>query len=104
MLSRRLQPAHHRGTRLPLSHRRRRKKANRRQLASRGGRIPREPWGVSPQIFETVEFAFFAVKNVYDNLQIIDHDPLTRWESIHGGSTNFVILLEPRFDFTRDRP
>jgi hypothetical protein len=40
---------------------------------------------------------------VYYDLQIIEHDPLARRKSIHGGSADLVIFLEPRFDFTCDR-
>jgi hypothetical protein len=43
------------------------------------------------------------MKNVHDDLHIIEHDPLARWKSVDGDRAHTVIALETALDFARDR-
>jgi hypothetical protein len=43
------------------------------------------------------------MKDVHDDLHVIEHDPLARRESIHGDGAHAVIVFQPAFDFARDR-
>jgi hypothetical protein len=40
---------------------------------------------------------------VDDDLQVVEHDPLARGETVHRPGTNAVILLHPVFDCACDR-
>ncbi len=51
-------------------------------LTSRRGVFPLNPRSVAPQIFQAIEFAFVAMEDVHDDLQVIEHDPLARRETI----------------------
>jgi hypothetical protein len=56
------------------------------------GGFPFNPRGVTPEIFETVEIAFFAMKDVNYNLEIIQHDPLAGRKAIDGSGANPFVL------------
>jgi hypothetical protein len=71
-------------------------------LGARFGRFPGEPRRVTPKIFETIEGAFFAVKNVHHHLQVIEHDPLARGKTIHRRRADVMVVLQTRFDFSSD--
>ena len=42
--------------------------------------FPAEARRIAPKVFEAVELAFVAMKDVDDDLQVIEHDPLARRE------------------------
>jgi hypothetical protein len=42
------------------------------------------------------------MKDVHDDLHVIDHDPLTRGKSVDGNRADAVISLQAAFDFARD--
>ena len=43
------------------------------------------------------------MKNVDHHLEIIEHDPLTRGETVSRDRTDIVIFFQPCFDFVCDR-
>jgi hypothetical protein len=43
------------------------------------------------------------MEDVDHDLEIIEHDPLARGESVNRRRAQTVIFLQPRFDFVRDR-
>jgi hypothetical protein len=43
------------------------------------------------------------MENVYDDLEVIEHDPLTRRKAIYGCGANAMILFQARFNFPCDR-
>jgi hypothetical protein len=43
------------------------------------------------------------MKNVHNDLEIIEHDPLTRRETVHRDGTDIVIFFQPCLDFVCDR-
>ena len=43
------------------------------------------------------------MKDVHDDLHVIEHDPLAGRESIDRNRAQAMIVLEPPFDFARDR-
>jgi hypothetical protein len=62
-----------------------------------------QPGGISPEIFEAVESAFFAMKNVHNHPQVIEYDPLAGRKPIHRHGFDLVILSQARLDLARDR-
>lgn len=58
---------------------------------------------ITPKIFQTVERAFVAMKNMHNHLKIIEHDPLTRGEPVHRDCAHTVIFLQTGLDLIRDR-
>ena len=67
------------------------------------GRFPFQPRRVAPQIFQAVEGAFVAMKNVHDHLQIIEHHPLAGGKSVNRHGPQRMILSQSRFNFACDR-
>lgn len=55
--------------------------------------MPIETRRVTPEIFQTVKRSLFVMKDVDDNLQIIEHDPLAGRETVNGHGPQLVILL-----------
>ena len=43
------------------------------------------------------------MKNVHNDLHIIEHDPLARREAIHGNRPHALVFLEAALDFACDR-
>ncbi len=62
-----------------------------------------EARSIAPQIFQAVEIAFFAMKHVHDDLQVIEHDPLTRRESVNRRGPRLVVLPESGFNLACNR-
>ena len=63
----------------------------------------RQARSVAPKIFQAVEIAFFAVEDVHDHLQVIDHDPLTSRKTIDRRGTQAMIFAQSGFDLARNR-
>jgi hypothetical protein len=43
------------------------------------------------------------MKDMHDHLEVIDHDPLTGWETIDGSGTEAMVFPQSRFDLARNR-
>ena len=43
------------------------------------------------------------MKHVHDYLQVIEHNPLARRETVHRRGLNLVIIFQLRFDLARNR-
>ena len=66
---------------------------NSRPVSARGGRrLPGDARRIAPQIFQTVERAFVAMEDVDHRFEVIEHDPLTRRETVDGRRTPAVVL------------
>jgi len=72
-------------------------------LARRGRRLPGDPRRVAPQIFQAVERALVAMKDVDHYFEVIEDDPLARGKSINCGRPSTVIFPQSRFNFVRNR-
>jgi FKBP-type peptidyl-prolyl cis-trans isomerase FklB len=57
------------------------------------GRLPRQPRGIPPQVFQAVELALLPVKNVHDHLHVIEHHPLARWKPVNRDRPEAIIGL-----------
>ncbi len=66
------------------------------------GRLPVYQRRVAPKVLEAVERAFVPVKNVDNDLQIIEHHPLTAWKAVDRHRANRMVLSQPRFNFVRN--
>ncbi len=74
---------------------------NKRQ-SMRRSRFPFESGRVAPEIFQTVEGTFVAVKDVNHYLQVVEHDPLAGWKSVNRHRSNGMVLSQSCFDFICD--
>ena len=43
------------------------------------------------------------MKDVDDDLHLIEHNPLARRETVHRNGAHAVVILQPALDFARDR-
>jgi hypothetical protein len=66
-------------------------------------RFPRHARRVAPKIFKAVELAFFPAEDVHDDLHVIEHNPLTCGETVHGDGANPVVIFQSIFNRARDR-
>ena len=72
-------------------------------LARGGRRLPGDPRRVAPQIFQAVEGALVAMKDVDHYFEVIENDPLAGGKPINGRRPSAVIFPQSRFNFVRDR-
>ena len=72
------------------------------QQSARCGRFPFEAGRVAPQIFQAVKRSFVPVKNVDNDLQIIEHNPLARGKPVNRHGPEGMVLSQTRFNFVCD--
>jgi hypothetical protein len=65
--------------------------------------FPFESRRVAPQVFQAVKRSFVPMKDVDNDLQIIEHDPLADWKSVNRHGSNGMVLSQTRFNFVCDR-
>jgi hypothetical protein len=70
--------------------------------SARGSRFPFESRRVAPEIFQAVKRSFVPVKNVDNDLQIVEHDPLAGWKSVDSYRPYGMVLSQTRFNFVCD--
>jgi hypothetical protein len=73
-----------------------------KQQSMRRSHFPFGPRGVAPEIFQTIKGAFVPVKDMDNNLQIIEHDPLAGRKSVNRHRSKGMVLSQSRFNFIRD--
>jgi hypothetical protein len=72
------------------------------QQSARCGRFPFEAGRVAPQIFQAVKRSFVPVKNVDNNLQIIEHNPLACGKPVNRHGSHGMVLSQMRLNFVCD--
>ena len=70
--------------------------------STRRGSFPFELRRVAPEIFQAVTVSFVPVKNVDNDLQIIEHDPLAGRKTVNRDRSNGMVLSQTRFNFVCD--
>ncbi len=79
----------------------RRRNNHQDNLGDACGGFPRHPRCVAPQIFQAVELAFIAMKDVDHDFEVIEDNPLAGWKAVDGGGAPAVIFAQAHFDFIR---
>lgn len=57
---------------------------------------------IAPKIFERIERAFLGVKDVHEDIVVIDDDPLAEWASVHIMRAQRVFVPHFVFDLRGD--
>jgi hypothetical protein len=66
------------------------------------GRFAFEAGRVTPQVFQAVKRSFVPVKNVDNDLQVIEHDPLACGKPVDRHGPHGMIFSQTRLNFVCD--